>query len=376
MLKKILIPCIVAVVFVQLIVTGCSKKNPTGSAVAGPGTISGIVTKYCDTTVIYGVAISTTPASSLVSTNADGRYTISNVSAGNYTVTASKSGYRNNNKTVTVISDQTTTVDFALEVVSTTIEWISIPAGNFTMGSTAADTITWPYSGRDEYPQHTVYLDAYQISKYEVTNDQYKTFMDSGGYSNSDYWTADGWAWRITNNKTQPIWWGTGEFNSGPSFPYHPVVGVCWYEAYAFCNWAGGHLPTEAQWEKAARGTDARYYPWGSIWNGGQCNSIYNIAPDTFTYSSPVGFISAGQSPYGVYDMTGNVGEWVYDWYDELYYSTSPGSNPTGPATGDGRILRGGGCSSDSNSCRTSRRDTGVSGWKSDGRDIGFRVAR
>ncbi|MBI4725722.1 SUMF1/EgtB/PvdO family nonheme iron enzyme [candidate division TA06 bacterium] len=219
------------------------------------------------------------------------------------------------------------------------ITWISIPAGNFTMGSLPGD----PYAQTAEQPQHTVYLDAFQISKYEITNAQYKAFMDAGGYSNSAYWTTDGWNWRTTNSITQPYYWSSGQYNSGPSFPNHPVVGVSWYEAYAFCNWAGGRLPTEAQWEKAARGTDSsNYWPWGSTWDASKCNSYDNTAPDTFAYSSPVGFFATGTSPYGVYDMAGNVWEWVNDWYQSDYYSVSPSSNPQGPATGTSRVLRGG----------------------------------
>jgi formylglycine-generating enzyme required for sulfatase activity len=237
---------------------------------------------------------------------------------------------------------------------SVAIDWISIPAGNFTMGSTASD----PNYQADELPQHTVYLDAYQISKYEITNSQYKAFMDAGGYSNSAYWTTDGWTWRTTNSITEPYCWTSGEYNSGPAFPNHPVVGVSWYEAYAFCNWAGGTLPTEAQWEKAARGTDARYYPWGSTWDASKCNSYYSTAPDTFAYSSPVGFFTAGASYYGVYDMAGNVWEWCNDWYGSAYYS-DPGANnnPPGPATGSYRVVRGGSFGVSERFCRSANRN-------------------
>jgi hypothetical protein len=124
----------------------------------------------------------------------------------------------------------------------TGITWVSIPAGNFTMGSLPTD----PHANTDEQPQHTVYLDAYQIGKYEVTNSQYKAFMDVGGYTNSAYWTTDGWTWRTNNNITEPYYWTSGSYNSGSAFPNHPVNGVSWYEAVAFCQWAGGYLPTEA----------------------------------------------------------------------------------------------------------------------------------
>ncbi len=211
------------------------------------------------------------------------------------------------------------------------IAMISIPAGNFAMGSTATD----PGYTLDEDPQHTVYLTAYQISKYEITNSQYKTFMDAGGYSTESYWTTDGWIWKTTNSITEPLWWTAGTYNSGTDFPNHPVLGICWFEAYAFCKWAGGKLPTEAQWEKAARGVNAtNYWPWGPVWDASKCNSSYNTSVDTFTYSSPVGYFIYGQSLYGVYDMAGNVWEWVNDWYQSDYYSASPDSNPAGPVSG------------------------------------------
>lgn len=236
------------------------------------------------------------------------------------------------------------------------IEWISISAGDFTMGSLPGD----PYAQTNEQPQHTVYLDAYQISKYEITNSQYKSFMDAGGYSNIAYWTADGWTWKTNNSITEPAYWSAGTYNSGMVFPNHPVVGVSWHEAYAFCNWAGAHLPTEAQWEKAARGNNStNYWPWGSTWDASKCNSQYNTAPDTFTYSSPVGFFSTGISPYGVYDMAGNVWEWVNDWYQSDYYSISPASNPTGPSTGTYRVLRSGGYDRNDAELHSPRRGIG-----------------
>lgn len=253
------------------------------------------------------------------------------------------------------------------------IEWIFIPAGNFKMGSLPTD----PYAQTDEQPQHLVYLDDYQISKYEITNAQYKDFMDAGGYSNSTYWTTEGWDWRTANTITEPLYWTAGTYNSGPSFPNHPVVGVSWYEAYAFCFWAGGHLPTEAQWEKAARGTDSsNYWPWGSIWDASKCNSYYNTPPDTFVYSSPVGFFTAGQSPYGAYDMAGNVWEWCNDRYHSDYYSVSPITNPTGPTTGTARVFRGGSFDNYGldNFCRTAKRMSITPGDRYG--NFGFRIAQ
>ena len=334
MFKKLL-----AIVAVSLcLLWGCSKDKPT--AVATTGAISGKITDATTSVGITGATVTTSPATSTATTDANGNYTISSVASASYMVTAGKTGYASNSGSATVTAGNTSTVNIALTPTGTvSIEWVSIPAGNFTMGSDSTDL----YFSSDEWPRHTVYLDAYQISKYEVTNAQYKAFMDAGGYTNSAYWTTDGWNWRTTHSVTEPYYWSSGELNSGIAFPNYPVLGVTWYEAYAFCNWTGGHLPTEAQWEKAARYTDARYYPWGSTWDASKCNSYENVSPDTFCYSSPVGYFTAGVSSYGVYDMAGNVWEWVNDLYGSGYYS-DPGanSNPTGPTTGEYRVLRGG----------------------------------
>lgn len=400
---------------------------------------------------IAGAGIATSPATSSVTANTAGQFSITGVNAGTYTVTASKTGYNSKSVSVAVTAGNTATANIALAagvpgnnapnapsspspadfatgqstaptlswtcsdpdagdtlnydvyfgavnppttIVSSnqsatslarsglansttyfwkitardnhgsttagpvwcfttasggtvSIEWISIPAGNFAMGSIASDTLNWPnYAGNiSELPQHTVYLDAYQISKYEITNSQYKVFMDAGGYSNSSYWSAEGWSWRTTNSIVEPISWSTGDDNSGPAYPTYPVAGVSWYEADAFCRWAGVRLPTEAEWEKAARGTDARYWPWGNSWNPSYCNSYEGSTVDTFyNKSSPVGYFTTGISPYGCYDMAGNVWEWCNDWYDQNYYNVTPSSNPPGPVSGTRRVTRGGSC--------------------------------
>jgi formylglycine-generating enzyme required for sulfatase activity len=120
----------------------------------------------------------------------------------------------------------------------------------------------------------------------------------------------------------------------------HPIVNVSWVDAKAYCDWARVSLPTEAQWEKAARGVDGRKYPWGNEWDPGKCvNSVGGNRPGSTT---SVGSILSGASPYGVLDMAGNAWEWCADWYDPNYYKMAPERNPTGPPSGQFRALRGG----------------------------------
>ena len=344
-------------------VLGCNKDNPilsiTMHTIGEPpptGAISGLVTEANSGTPISGVTVSTTPFTCSDTTDTAGRYILSRVPIDTFPVTAVKSGYNCNTAYAVVIEDDTVFANIELAPFdgSIEIEWISIPAGTFTMGSLPTD----PHAQTDEQPQHIVYLDAYQIGKCEITNAQYLTFMDDGGYENSAYWTPDGWVWRTTYNIIEPYWWTEGDFNSGPAYPNYPVVGVSWHESSAFCQWLGGRLPTEAAWEKAARGTDpTNYWPWGSSWEPYRCNSYFNEPPDTFIHSSPVGYFDDGQSPYAVYDIAGNVWEWVNDWYQSDYYSVTPDSNPTGPDSAEFKVFRGGGWGNIGNYlCRTADR--------------------
>jgi len=186
---------------------------------------------------------------------------------------------------------------------------VKVPAGEFLMGSGVDE------GGADEYPQRHVYLDEYYIDKYPVTVARYRQFCTATERHMPD---APRWGWHDE----------------------HPVVNVSWEDAAAYAHWAGMALPTEAEWEKAARGVDGRTYPWGSAWDAKKCrNSVGRNHPGS---TSPVGYYADGASPYGVYDLAGNVWEWCADWYDEGYYRTAPDRNPTGPATGTARVLRGG----------------------------------
>lgn len=234
-------------------------------------------------------------------------------------------------------------------------EMVLIPAGSFWMGCNA--TVDSQCEG-DESPYHEVTLSGYYIDKTEVTVDDYADCVTAGAC------TAPSTASSYCN------WEVSGKGN-------HPVNCVNWSQAGEYCTWAGKRLPTEAEWEKAARGTDGRKYPWGNEDATCEYAVMYDgtgKACGTDSTWEVCGKSPAGDSPYGLCDMSGNVWEWVSDWYDSGYYTNSPASNPTGPVSGSFRVGRGGGFVNFDHYLRASSRNAVSPSVDSD--LLGFRCAR
>jgi formylglycine-generating enzyme required for sulfatase activity len=258
-----------------------------------------------------------------------------------------------------------------------------IPAGDFLMGSPSGDGFT------DERPQRSVFLHAFLMDRYEVTNAQYERFVKATNH-----------AMPVNPNPSATLW------NDGRPFPgsdTHPVVNVSWHDAVAYCAWAGKRLPTEAEWEKAARGADARLYPWGNEWSVAKANSASYWAGRTIEFKDtiewkafwvdgdgarlskerglkgevltlPVGSLPDGASPYGLFDMAGNASEWVQDWFEPYYYLRAPRNNPLGPDGKLLKVLRGGSWLKPASSLRTADRDYGLPADRQSG--TGFRCAK
>jgi len=231
-----------------------------------------------------------------------------------------------------------------------TVSMVTIPAGEFLMGNPEG-------KGRaDEWPQRSVYLEAFAIDQVEVTNERYMAFVTTTGHRNP------------------PNPYGTGPLLSANGIEQLPVVQTTWYDAKAYCAWAKKRLPTEAEWEKAARGTDGRLFPWGNEPATSKRANFDREWEDEKTLY-PVGSLPDGDSPYGVKDMAGNAREWVSDWYDPDYYKHAPDENPLGPdKRGVVRSIRGGSWHSPMADITTSARGRGGFALQTHG--TGFRCAR
>jgi len=238
------------------------------------------------------------------------------------------------------------TVATAADMPTSEKDMVLIPKGEFTMGS----------SEHSDEAKHQVVLDAYLIDKFEASNARYKEFMKAAGHP-------------------APAYWDDPRLNK----PSHPVVGVSWTDASAFCKWEGKRLPTEAEWERAAKGPDGdNHYPWGHTLDQKKANYGQNVGRTT-----PVDSYPDGVSGFGVYNMAGNVFEWVEDWYDLTYYKNSPAMNPRGAEKGYNfanqgpvRVLRGGSWLAPETSLHTSHRFWNQPDNNSYGVGLGFRCAK
>ena len=259
-----------------------------------------------------------------------------------------------------------------------------IPAGEFTMGTPDGSN-----GLADEHPERRVFVASFYLDRFEVTNDAYFDFVLATGHRMPE------------NAQPSATLWAHGL--PLPQIRTHPVVNVSWEDAAAYCRWANKRLPTEAEWEKAARGTDGRRYPWGNDWDFAKANSASYWAGRTVDFQSgadweafwikgdgariakeqgvrgeiltlPVGSFPSGISPYGIHDLAGNAAEWVQDWYDPNYYRSAPLSDPPGPGRGAIKAMRGGSWLKPAVSLRTTDRDWGLMDSRPSG--TGFRCAK
>jgi formylglycine-generating enzyme len=258
-------------------------------------------------------------------------------------------------------------------------DYMYVPAGSFRMGDNFGD------GQPRERPVHMVDLDGYYIAKHEMTNGEWRKFRDDPGYDDPKFWPGG----RVVPKTQVPYWTMANNHGGGtPGSDEYPVLGVNWDSAAAYCSWLSAktgkkyRLPTEAEWEKAARGTDQRKYPWGNTIDKTFANIVGSQPFDT---GRPAGFYNGskrgdfqtanGASPYGVMDMAGSVMEWCSDWYSRDYYASSPRKNPKGPETGAYKVVRGGSFFMEAFDQRSCARGAAWPSFQAH-RMIGFRAAR
>lgn len=215
---------------------------------------------------------------------------------------------------------------------------VLIPAGEFVMGT----SLSQRDGGRDEYPERRIFLDGFYMDAYEVTNGRYLEFVKATGHRLPEH----------PRDKSLTLWKGD---TVADAFKDHPVVNVDWHDAEAYCRWAGRRLPTEAEWERVARSTTGRRFPWG---DAEPTRTLANYLNQWRSGAGlePVGSHPQGASPEGVHDLQGNVWEWVSDWYDAHYYEKGPSRNPKGPAAGTRKVIRGSGWESEAPLLRSAHR--------------------
>ncbi len=261
---------------------------------------------------------------------------------------------------------------------------VLIPAGVFAMG-----VASHPDARPTDQPQHLVQLDAYWIDQTPVTNAMFARFVQATSYQTEAEKVGSGYAFDPKTLDWEEVRGAEWRHPHGPSSDVvdtgdHPVVQVTWADANAYCQWAGRRLPTEAEWEKAGRGTDARTYPWGDTdVSGNRANfADRNLkvawsngsVDDGYAFTAPVTGHPAGASPYGVLGMAGNVWQWLADWYDADYYAKAPKRNPAGPPSGESRVARGGAWGGAVRDLRAWHRGWAPPGMRADGQ--GFRCAQ
>jgi formylglycine-generating enzyme required for sulfatase activity len=256
-------------------------------------------------------------------------------------------------------------------------EMVSIPIGTLRMGSTDGEVA--------ERPVHPVVVSAFMIDRLETTNEEFAEFVAATGHVTDTERNGVGWQWEGTWREVRGADWRRrhGPASSIDGLARHPVVQVSWNDARAYCVWRSKRLPTEAEWERAARGAGGRRYPWGNEPPSadGRSRASYGSdrccaadAGDGYLFTAPVGSFPRGRSPFGVEDLAGNVWEWAEDWFDESFYERSPGSDPVNRAPTGRRVIRGGGWGNDPRGLRSTLRhanppDIGLS-------MVGIRCAR
>ncbi len=238
-----------------------------------------------------------------------------------------------------------------------------VPAGPFLRGSPEG------YGMPEERPQRTVALSAFELDTLPVTFGDFQAFVDAQGYAREELWSPEGWAFARAEGLVRPRFQGEPEW-AHVAGSAQPVCGVSWFEAEAYARFAGKRLPTEAEWEKAARGTDGRRYPWGDDWDERRASS----RGGPIRAAPPVGSFPLGASPYGALDLAGGLWEWCSDWFHPDYYAAAPAENPPGPQSGLMRVARGGAWNCVPLLNRTANRNA----WKPTARfsNLGFRCAR